>query len=53
MNIGDVVKVKTGLCYTHEGKIGFIDHKITDCYYSVSFEHGSHVYSDVALEVLC
>lgn len=53
MNIGDVVKVKTGLCYTHEGRIGFIDRTIGDCYYSVLFENTSHVYSDVALEVLC
>jgi len=53
MNIGDVVKVKTDLSYTHEGRIGFIERTIGDNYYSVLFEHGSHVYADVALEVLC
>ena len=51
--IGDVVRVKTGLCYTHEGKIGFIDRTIGDNYYSVLFEHGSRIYASEALEVLC
>ena len=53
MKIGDVVRVKTGLCYRHEGKIGFIDRTIGDNYYSVLFENTSLVYADVALEFLC
>ena len=53
LKIGDVIMVKTGLCYTYEGRIGVIDRTIGDNYCSVLFEHGSHVYADVALEVLC
>ena len=53
MNIGDVIRIKTNLGYTHSGQIGFITGRTGDHYYYVLFECGEFLYADVALEVLC
>ena len=53
MSIGDVVRVKTNLGYTHSGDIGFITGRTGDHYYYVLLEGGEFLYADVALEVLC
>ena len=53
MNIGDVVRVKTKLGYTHDSEIGLITGRTGDHYYHVLLESGCFLYTDVALEVLC
>ena len=53
MNIGDVIRVKTDLGWSHSGQIGLITGRTGDHYYHVSFEAGEFLYADVALEVLC
>ena len=53
MNIGDVIRIKTNLGYTHGGQIGFITSKFTKNYYYVLLECGEFLYANVALEVLC
>jgi len=53
MNIGDLIRIKTNLGYTHSGDIGFITGRTGDHYYYVLLECGEFLYADVALEVLC
>ena len=53
MNIGDVIRVKTNLGYSHSGQFGFITGRTGDHYYHVLLESGEFLYADVALEVLC
>ena len=50
MNIGDIVRVKTKLGYTHDGEIGLITGRTGDNYYRVLLESGEFLYADVALE---
>ena len=53
MNIGDLIRIKTNLGYTHSGDIGFITGRHMDNYYYVLLECGEFLYANVALEVLC
>ena len=56
LNIGDLVRVKKIRSYDTDernGQIGVITRIVGKHYYAISFDDDCHVYSDVALEVLC